>query len=205
MEKSQYIYQIFNNIHSKTSILEWIGFIFCILQVVYAYANKSINYLFGIFGTLITIYIFFQGKLYAEMGVNVYYFIMSIYGWINWQQIHSSSKQLPISNTTLKEKQITFLIILLSFSGLGIILKKFTDSDVPFLDALVSSFAWAGMWLLAKRKIENWIILNISNFIAIFLLWYKEFYLYSILSLILFCIAIGGYLNWKKLLHTPKE
>nr|WP_290938320.1 nicotinamide mononucleotide transporter family protein [Haliscomenobacter sp.] len=78
------------------------------------------------------------------------------------------------------------------------VLHTYTDSDVSLLDAFVSSTAWAGMWLLAKRKLENWVWLNVSNLVAIPLLLYKELLMFSILTLFLFVVAIFGYLDWKK-------
>jgi nicotinamide mononucleotide transporter len=196
---------ILHKIIEASALSDWLGFIFCILQVVFAYYNKIITYLFGIIGTAITIWVFYQGKLYAEMGVNVYYLIMSIYGWIHWYSHPAQQKALPISTTNTKEKLISCGIIITAYGLLAILLKKYTDSDVPHLDAIVSAFAWGGMWLLAKRKLENWWILNISNFIAIFLLWHKAIYLYSILSVLLFLIAIGGYFNWKKIMAAEKQ
>ena len=84
------------------------------------------------------------------------------------------------------------------------ILKNFTTSNVPVWDAWVSSTAWAGMWLLAKRKVENWILLNISNLFAIPLLWYKHLIMFSALTLFLFIVAIFGYFVWLAILKKEK-
>jgi len=70
---------------------------------------------------------------------------------------------------------------------------------------LVSAFAWAGMWLMARRKIENWILLNISNFIAIPLLIHKNLYLYAVLTAFLFIVAVSGYLEWRKIIKERKD
>ena len=100
---------------------------------------------------------------------------------------------------------MTWGIAVLGWGLLYVVLDKFTDSDVPILDAFVSSTAWAGMWLLAKRKLENWIWLNVSNLVAIPLLLYKQLFLFSILTLILFVVAIFGYLDWKKMLNSSNN
>ena len=81
------------------------------------------------------------------------------------------------------------------------LLNQFTDSTVPYLDAIVSAFAWAGTWLLLKRKLENWILLNISNLIAIPLQFYKGLELTSLLTMIYVVIAFLGYREWKKKLE----
>jgi nicotinamide mononucleotide transporter len=84
-------------------------------------------------------------------------------------------------------------------------LRFHTDSDVPFWDAAVSGFAWAGMWLMAKRKMENWIFLNISNSIAIPLLIYKELYIYAGLTIFLFIVGTSGYFKWRKIIKNEKR
>jgi nicotinamide mononucleotide transporter len=82
------------------------------------------------------------------------------------------------------------------------ILHFFTESTVPLWDAFVSATAWAGMWLLARRKLENWILLNISNLAAIPLLFIKNLPLTGLLTLFLFIVAIQGYYSWKKEVHS---
>lgn len=84
-------------------------------------------------------------------------------------------------------------------------LSNHTNSDVPLWDAAVSAFAWAGMWLMAHRKMENWIFLNISNSIAIPLLFYKGLQVYALLSVFLFIMGVSGYLKWKKIIENEHE
>lgn len=182
----------------NTSLLEYLGVGFGVLQVLLAKANKVWLYPAGIISVLISIYIFFDAKLYAEAALNLYYFIMSAYGWWFWVY-RRQLKPLAITKASKKEWQITLVIVALGFVILYIALDQFTDSDVPVFDAWVSATAWAGMWLLAKRKLENWILLNISNAFAIPLLFYKSLPLYGLLTIFLFIIAIQGYFKWKKL------
>lgn len=185
----------------STSLLEFIGVAFGVAQVLFAKANKVWLYPTGIISVLISIYIFFGSKLYAEAALNFYYFVMSVYGWWFWVY-RRDTNPLPISKANKKDWQITFAIVVIGFFVLWSILSNYTDSDVPVADAWVSATAWAGMWLLAKRKLENWILLNISNFFAIPLLFYKELPLYALLTIFLFIIAIQGYFKWKKLIKT---
>src|SRR5690606_34006119 len=99
---------------------------------------------------------------------------------------------------------ITALIVGLGFGLLYFILDRFTSSTVPVWDAWISATAWAGMWLLARRKIENWILLNVSNLFAIPLLFHKGLPLYGLLTVFLFIIAIFGYQEWLKILKQEK-
>ncbi len=183
---------------------EWLGVLFSMLQVILASRNHSLNYLFGILGVLLTLYVMALSGLYAEFALNLYYLVMSIYGWIYWLR-GKTSAQMPITKSTSKDWTMSISIVLSSFVLFLFALTQFTNSDVPVADALVSAFAWAGMWLMARRKLENWILLNISNLIAVPLMIHKELYLYAVLSVFLFVVAVMGYFNWLKLMKLEKN
>lgn len=157
----------------------------------------------GIISTACSIYLLADVQLYAESFLNVYYLVMSIYGWLYWLK-RRSEPELPITTNNQNEWLITGAIVILGWLILYWILNSFTNSDVPAWDAFVSSTAWAGMWLLAKRKLENWILLNLSNIVAIPLQFHKGIPLYGLLTLVLFIVAIFGYFNWKKIMITQK-
>ncbi len=197
MDSGQMYGEFVNEIR-HTSVLEWLAVCFGVMQVLLAKANKVWLYPTGIISVLLSIYIFFYSKLYAEALLNVYYLVMSIYGWWYWVY-NRDKKPLPVTYAGKKDWLITSVIVLAGFGILYYALKNFTDSDVPVFDAWVSATAWAGMWLLAKRKLENWILLNISNAFAIPLLFHKSLPLYALLTVFLFIIAIQGYFAWKKI------
>ena len=111
---------------------------------------------------------------------------------------------VKISYCDRKDWITVFLIVIISFVLLTVLLKYYTPSTVPFWDAWISATAWAGMWLLSKRKIENWILLNISNLFAIPLLVYKQLPLFAALTLFLFIVAIFGYYDWRKIIQNEK-
>lgn len=185
----------------QTTWLERFSVLCGIIQVLLSKNNKSSNYIFGILGILSGMYVLFGAKLYAEIALNMYYLVMSIYGWWYWN-INTTKEIHPISNCTKNEWWTVIGICGIGFMLLYFILRHVTDSDVPVWDAWVSATAWAGMWLLAKRKIENWILLNISNLFAIPLQVHKGLYLFAALTLFLFIIAIFGYFKWKRILNS---
>ncbi|MDO5637420.1 MAG: nicotinamide riboside transporter PnuC [Myroides sp.] len=189
---------------SKTTWIEWFGVFFSVIQVLLAQRNNINNYLFGIAGIVLAMYVKFHAKLYAEFALDFYYLIMSVYGWIFWKYGKQQS-ETPISFSTKNEWLKAVIIVGVAFTLFFVFLTGFTDSDVPFLDSIVTAFAWAGMWLMAKRKIENWIFLNISNFIAVPLLIHKELYLFAGLTAFLFIVAIFGYKNWYRLIKNQQN
>lgn len=174
------------------------GVLFSILQVLFSVRNKPINFLFGIAGIVLTLWVMFRAKLYAEFALNIYYLLMSIYGWWQWMS-GANHKPRPITYSGVSSWMKSIAIVLLSFLLSWWLLKDFTDSDVPAFDAWVAAFAWAGMWLMARRKIENWIFLNVSNLLAIPLMLHKDLPLYALLSAFLFVAAVFGYFNWRKM------
>jgi nicotinamide mononucleotide transporter len=177
--------------------LEWIGTGFGICEVILARFNNILLYPAGIVSVLVSSYIFLDAGLYAEFLLNLYYLVMSIYGWYAW--VHKPGvRDLKIGRSSNKDWGVTAVITGIGFALLYLALRYMTDSTVPAWDAWVSATAWAGMWLLARRRIENWILLNISNAFAIPLLIRKELPLYALLTFVLFIVAISGYFAWQR-------
>src|SRR5690606_27405144 len=124
-------------------------------------------------------------------------------GWLYWTR-RPDAKPVPAAYSGKREWLITLLIVGLGFPLLYYTLAYLTDSTVPMWDAWVSATAWAGMWLLAKRKIENWILLNISNAFAIPLLIHKDLHLFALLTLFLFVVAVFGYFQWRRIIAEAR-
>ncbi|GAA3968707.1 nicotinamide riboside transporter PnuC [Pedobacter ginsengiterrae] len=182
-----------------TSVIEWLAVGFGVSEVLLAKKNNIWLYPTGIVSILLSMFLLLNVKLYAEMLLSIYYLVMSVYGWIIWKKRKLDGEN-QVSWSTNRELTIAVLISIIGFFVFYFALRNHTDSDVPLLDAFVSSTAWAGMWLLAKRKIENWIFLNISNLVAIPLLFHKKLPLMACLTTFLFVVAIFGFIDWKKII-----
>ena len=187
----------------NTSLIEWFALAFGVSEVLLAKRNSVWLYPTGIISICLWMFLLVKVDLYAETLLNIYYLVMSIYGWAIWKtRAQDAENQVEWSNH--KELTIAALISTFGFLILYLVLTNFTKSDVPIMDAFVSATAWAGMWLLAKRKIENWIFLNISNIVAIPLLFHKKLPLMACLTTFLFVVAIFGFLDWKKIIDRKK-
>jgi nicotinamide mononucleotide transporter len=160
----------------------------------------------GIIGTVLGIYILMNVKLYAECLLSGYYIVMSFYGWYYW--IKKADK--PPVEVTWSTRQEWLITLTISLGGtvvlyytlttlMPLLFKSYTPSNVPLWDAWVSATAWAGMWLLARRKIENWALLNLSNVFAVPLLFYKKLPLSALLVVFLFIIGTWGFFDWIKI------
>lgn len=182
----------------ETGLLQWVAVGFGVAEVLLARANRIALYPAGIIATMVSAYLLFHAGLFAESALNLYYLVMSIYGWIYWGK-RKDKPPVEVSWSSHKEWMVTSGISLGGGAVLYLILHHYTTSDVPFWDAIVASTAWAGMWLLARRKIENWILLNISNIIAVPLLFYKKMPLFAALTVFLFIVAVFGFFDWAKI------
>jgi nicotinamide mononucleotide transporter len=192
---------LFTDQIKATTWLEWLAVLFGVAEVFLAKANKVWLYPTGIAATLISIYLLLHVALYAECLLNGYYVVMSFYGWYHWIK-KRNEPPVKVSYATRHEWIVTLLIVFVGWGVLYLALIHFTTSTVPVWDAWVSSTAWAGMWLLARRKIENWVLLNVSNLFAIPLLYHKNLVMFAVLTTILFVVAIFGYLEWRKIIRT---
>jgi nicotinamide mononucleotide transporter len=191
-----------------TPVLEWVAIVAAVAEVLLARANKVLLYPAGLISTAIYTYIFLQPsvKLYADAILNVYYFIMSVYGWLHWSARQNGEDTVRVTEASKKEWIYIAAFSLAGWGALYLLLTwvfphtipGYTPSDVAVWDALISAAAWVGMWLLARRKVENWLLLNVSNIIAIPVILYKGMPFTAALTLFLFIVAIFGYIEWKK-------
>ena len=187
-----------------TSLLEFIAVFFGLLSVWYARNENIMVYPTGLINVGLYVYICLTAKLYADMGINIFYFIMSIYGWYNWGRIDENKKHIPISFCTIKQHIFSILILIFSFVILYYILKNYTDSNVPVLDSLTTAIFIVGMLLQTLKKIENWIYWIIGDLLVIPLFLYKNLALTGVQFIIFLIIAISGYLEWHKRIKYAK-
>jgi nicotinamide mononucleotide transporter len=184
-----------------TTPLEAIAVFFGLASVWYSKQEHIWVYPTGIISVLIYVYITFQYKLYADMGINGYYFVMSVYGWYHWTNTGDKDKeQIPISRNSRQENFVAVGIMIVSFMIIRFGL-DFTDSDVPGLDSFTTATAITGMWLMARKKIENWVAWIVTDIVAVPLYLYKGLPLTGFQYLIFTVLATWGYFSWKKKLH----
>jgi len=189
----------------QTSMLEWIAVTCGVASVVYSMRENILVYPTGIISVLIYVYLAFQYKLYADMGVNGYYFVMSVYGWYYWTNTEGQKEQIAVTINTYKENIYSIGILLGSFAILVFVLMNFTDSDVPIWDATTTAFAILGMWLMARKKLESWIAWIITDLISIPLYFYKGLVITSFQFLIFTVLATMGYFAWRKSLQKNDD
>ena len=187
-------------------LLEALAFFFGIASVVYAKREHIWVYPTGLIATLITMYIFFQDRLLGDMMLNLYYSIMSVYGWWNWARREEGQKVVQISRTDLREKGIGFVLFLLTL-GVTYLVYRLSDTTIDwtnYLDIFTSGIFFTAMWFMANKKLENWTLWIFADLITVPLYAYRGWGMLSLQYLIFTILAIQGYLQWKKFMDNER-
>lgn len=183
--------------------LELIAVVFGVVSVLFARKNNILVYPTGLVSTLIFVFILLEWKLFGDFIINIYYSIMSVLGWYLWTRKKNGADEFPISVMNRKDYFISTLIFTGTLLFIALVyhfFDKFTDWTA-YVDTLTTALFFVGMWLMAKRKIENWIIWIVADIISVPLYFYKGLTFSSMQFLLFTIIAILGYLEWKRLLQ----
>ncbi len=164
----------------STTWLEAVAVVFGLLSVWYAKKENILVYPTGIISVLIYVYICLNFGLYADMGINGFYFVMSVYGWYKWTRKDQHDHLIPISKNSPFQNVISLVGVIVFFFILKYVLTNFTDSTVPVLDSATTAIFIVGMWLMALKKIENWIFWIVGDLISIPLYFHKGLLLTSV-------------------------
>jgi nicotinamide mononucleotide transporter len=181
-----------------TTWLEAIAVVFGLLSVWYAKKANILVYPTGIVSVLIYVYICYYAGLYADMGINFFYFIVSIYGWYKWTKKDDFAQVLPIGRCAVAGHIWGGVLTIVLFVILQYILREFTDSTVPYWDSFTTAIFIVGMLLMALKKIENWIYWIIGDLVSIPLYFHKELLLTSFQYFVFLILAVMGYLAWRE-------
>jgi nicotinamide mononucleotide transporter len=182
---------------THTTWLEAVAVLFGLLSVWYARKENILVYPTGIISVLIYVYICYFAGLYADMGINGFYFLMSVYGWYKWTHHDSEQQTIVISYNSVTQHVVSIIATIVFFVVLYFVLSQYTDSTVPVWDSATTAIFIVGMWLMALKKVENWIFWIIGDFVSIPLYFYKGLALTSFQFTIFLMLAVWGYIEWR--------
>ena len=184
-------------------LLELLAFVFGVWSVWMAKKANIWVYPTGIIGTTITMYLFFTDRLLGDMLMNAYYSLMSIYGWWEWSRQKDGKKVRQITTMNHKEKGIG-LILVLTTMMVPYLVYRFTNTNMDtsnVIDIFTSGVFFTAMWLMARKKLESWILWISADLITIPLYAYRGWGMLSLQYLIFTILAFQGYYAWKESLH----
>jgi len=187
--------------------LELIAVFFGLCSVWYAKKDNILVFPTGLISTSIYAYLLWQWSLLGDSMINVYYFIMSIYGWYHWTRKKDNVDEFPISTMNGRERVLSVIIFALTIVFVVIVylyFNKFT-TWYSYLDTILTAIFFVGMWLMAKRKIENWFFCFVGDLLSIPLYFAKGYTFTSFQYIVFTIIAVYGYLEWKKILNSSQN
>jgi nicotinamide mononucleotide transporter len=187
--------------------LEMTAVVFGFLSVWYAKRENILVFPTGIISTGIFVYILWIFGLLGDMLINAYYFVMSVFGWYIWTRKIDASHFIPVTRSTPKEKRWAALLFFCTMAFVILVYLAFEkfDSWTAYVDTLTTAIFFVGMWLMAKKKLENWTYWIIGDIISVPLYLYKGLIFTSLQYFLFALIAIYGYLAWKKNLNKSPQ
>ncbi len=202
-----WIFAQYRGVPSHIVILELISVVFSLLSVIYSKRENILVFPTGMIGTGIMAYILLEYGLLGDMLINAYYFIMSIIGWYAWTRKVDETHFIPITLTTSKEKKWSILLFFAAiiFVTVVYLLSNRFNVWTDYVDTVTTAIFFVGMWLMAKKKLENWLYWIVGNIITVPLYWYKGLIFSSLLFFLLIIIAVYGYSSWKKDLNKSPQ
>ena len=177
--------------------LEIIGVITGLACVYLAALNKILNWPIAIISVSIYIFIFFDAHLFADMGLQLYFLVMNIYGWYYWSRKSATEKKAPVMLISRKEIILSVIAITIFTFILGSIL-KYTTASFPFLDSFCTACSLVAQVFLARKVLENWLIWIFVDIIYVGVYIFKGLDLTAVMYAIYVAIALLGYIDWRK-------
>ncbi len=199
------VYDFFLSSYSDYSrvdiVLEFLAFWFGIISVVFAKKQNILVYPTGIICTIITMYLMYKVSLLGHILVNLLYTIISFFGWWNWSRRENNDLVVKVSKFTSndfkKSLLIFFFIVFVAYFAHDFFATNF-EGQIKELDILTSGIFVTAMWLMANKKLENWILWIIGNVITIPLYLSSDKIILSIQYIIFTILAVQAYIEWKK-------
>lgn len=202
----EYFFSQYATYPTSEIILELVAVFFGLASVWFAKKDNVLVFPTGLVSTFIYAYLLWKWNLLGDSMINGYYFIMSIYGWYHWTRKKGNEVEFPISVMTKKEGSIAAVLFVLTLVFVYLVYQYF-DKFVNwynYVDTFLTALFFVGMWLMARRKVENWIFWIVGDFISIPLYFCKGYTFTSLQYFIFTILAVLAYFEWKEILKSQK-
>lgn len=183
-------------------ILDIVGALLAFLATVYFVRANPIAWALSLIAISIDTCLYLLKGIYGDATLQAVYLVMCLYGWYEWRFGGKNHAELPIRTLTAKT---TALLILISVCGVSVatfLLKTYTNSTVPYIDAITTVCSLVAQWLLCRKIIENWVLWFIVDSLYVGMYFMKGIPMHALLNIVYLGMAVAGYLNWKKLQST---
>ncbi len=182
---------------------EILGTLFSLVYLYFSIKQNIWLWPLGLISSAIYVYVFFKAGIYADMALQVYYVVISIYGWYYWSRKKTKNTNSEVKVKYTGKRNAVFLLIITTalFIVIAFVLKNYTDSQIPFWDAFTTAASITATWMLAKKYIEHWIVWVLVDLVSSGLYVYKNLYFTVFLYLVYTVMAVVGYFQWKNTIN----
>lgn len=181
-----------------TTLLELLSFALSVITVALNIRQIHWAWLFSILSSGMYAAVFFNTRLYGDMGLQFVFILVSVWGWANWLRGDDSHERLQVTRLNARGRWNSLVVTVLAFVFLAWFLKSYTDTDVPYADGFLTAGSLLGQILLSRKKLENWHVWIIVDVLYVGLYVYKGLMLTALLYAIFVVMAIMGLRAWSK-------
>ena len=187
------------------SWLEWVAAGLGVINVALVVRRSVWNYPFGLAMVALYFFVFFEARLYSDALLQIFFFVVQIYGWLNWVQARGASGEVPVGVLTWPVRAVWIVGTALASLAWGLGMAHFTNAAAPIVDAFIAGTSIAAQILMAQRKIENWIAWILVDIVAIGLYFSRDLYPTSALYLLFLLLSIAGLIGWRRALPGTRS
>jgi nicotinamide mononucleotide transporter len=190
---------------SEVSPLELFAAIVGAISVWLSVRQNILSWPTAIVNVVLYAIVFYQAKLYADMGLQVVYAGLSVYGWYEWLYGGVGRTELHVTRTHARLGMLLTLIALSGAAALGTLLRHTTDAALPYMDSLLSSTSLVAQWMMTRKKLENWLVWIAVDVLYVGMFIFKELYLTAGLYAVFLALAVRGYIDWRRSLDESSR
>jgi nicotinamide mononucleotide transporter len=182
------------------SELEWVAAALGVINVALVVRRSVWNYPFGLAMVALYFFVFYEARLYSDALLQIFFFVVQLYGWVNWVKARKAAGAVPVGWLTRHARIFWIGGTVLASLAWGLGMARYTDATAPIIDAFIAGTSISAQILMARRKIENWVGWILADLVAIGLYFSRDLYPTSALYLLLLILSIAGLIGWRRAL-----
>ena len=185
------------------STIEIVAALFGVVGVYLSVRQNVWNWPVGIVNVTLYVVVFYQARLYADMGLQVIYIVLALYGWYQWLYGGPGRTTLPVTRAKPRHLVVASAVGVVGAWGIGALLSRHTDASLPYLDSALTSASLVAQWMATRKLVENWLLWIAADTVYIGMFIYKRLYPTAVLYAVFTALAVVGFIQWKRALREP--
>jgi nicotinamide mononucleotide transporter len=186
------------------SELEWVAAALGVINVALVVRRSVWNYPFGLLMVALYFFVFFEARLYSDALLQIFFFVVQIYGWVNWVKARNAAGEVPVGRLTARERAGWILGTMLASLVWGLGMARYTDAAAPIIDAFIAGTSISAQILMAQRRIENWVAWILVDLVAVGLYFSRDLYPTSALYFLFLLLSVAGLIGWRRALPSAQ-